>query len=56
MLDSGQKGVRTHIETVQQLMMVAAELRDEVKENIEDGLKRKPDWKSLQRVKNWLFE
>jgi predicted Zn-dependent protease len=56
MLDSGQKGVRTHIEIVQQLMMVAAELRDEVKENIDEGLNRKPDWKSLQRVKNWLFE
>ncbi len=56
MLDSGQKGVRTHIEIVQQLMMVAAELRDEVKDNIQEGLNRKPDWKSLQRVKNWLFE
>lgn len=56
MLDSDRKGVRSHIETAQQLMMVSDELRDEVKENIEDGLTRKPDWKSLQRIKNWLFE
>lgn len=56
MLDSGKKGVRDHIEMAQQLMMAADELRDEVKENVEDGLTRKPDWKSLQRVKTWLFE
>jgi hypothetical protein len=25
-------------------------------ESIEDGLNRKPDWKSLIRVKKWLSE
>ncbi len=54
MLDSGQKGVRPHIELVQQLIEID-ELRQEIVENIEEGLKRKPDWKSLQRVKQWLF-
>lgn len=56
MLETGQKGVREHIELTQQIMMAVKELRDEVAENIEDGLKRRPDWKSLQRVQNWLFE
>lgn len=56
MLDSSQKGVRDHIEMAQQLILVSSELRDEVKGNIQDGLTRKPDWKSLERVKNWLFE
>jgi len=27
-----------------------------VDENIADGLARKPDWKSLERVKVWLNE
>jgi predicted Zn-dependent protease len=56
MLDTGQTGVRQHIEFVRQLITIDAELRDEVKQSIEDGLGRKPEWKSLNRVKNWLFE
>ncbi|QZZ21324.1 tetratricopeptide repeat protein [Leptothermofonsia sichuanensis E412] len=56
MLDTSKKGVREHIEVAQQLMMAIADLRQEVSQNIEDGLTRKPDWKSLQRVKTWLFE
>lgn len=56
MLETAQKGVREHVEIAGQLVMAVPELRDEVKQNFEDGLSRKPDWKSLQRVKNWLFE
>jgi hypothetical protein len=37
-------------------MMMSSELRDEVSQNIEDGLTRKPDWAALQRVKSWLFD
>lgn len=55
MLETSKKGVRQHIEITQQLIMAVAELEDEVKQNIEDGLSRKPNWDSLQRVKNWLF-
>jgi len=56
MLDSGKKGVRPHIELVQQIVMISAELREEIEQNIADGLARKPGWKSLERVKAWLFE
>lgn len=56
MLDTAKKGVRPHIETAQQLMMAVPELHDEVRQNIEDGLTRKPEWESLKRVKAWLFE
>ena len=55
MLESGQKGVREHVEIAQQLMFASEELRTEVKQNIEDGFNRKPDWKSLQRIQEWLF-
>jgi tetratricopeptide (TPR) repeat protein len=54
MLDSGEKGVREHIETIQQVISLDREIRQDVEENIADGLERKPDWKSLQRVKDWL--
>jgi predicted Zn-dependent protease len=56
MLETSKKGVRPHIEITQQLIMAVGELRDEVQQNIEDGLNRKPDWENLKRVQNWLFE
>ena len=55
MLETGASGVREQIETVQEMMLVAPEIRQDIAENIEDGLTRKPDWKSLQTVKNWLL-
>lgn len=56
MLDADKKGVRQHIEVAQQITMISSELREEIEQNIEDGLTRKPGWKSLERVKQWLFE
>ncbi len=56
MIETGQKGLREHVEMAQQLIFVNEEWRDELKQSIEDGLTRKPDWKGLTKVKNWLFE
>ncbi|MDZ8188130.1 MAG: hypothetical protein RMX96_25165 [Nostoc sp. ChiSLP02] len=56
MLETGQKGLREHIDFAQQLIFVNPEWEDEVKKSIEDGLARKPDWQSLIKVKKWLFE
>lgn len=56
MLETGQTGVRKHIDVVKQLMAIDPEVRRDLFESIEDGLTRKPDWKSLNRVKNWLSE
>lgn len=56
MLETAQTGVRQHVELAGQIMMAAPELREEIERNFADGLTRKPDWKSLNRVKNWLFE
>jgi predicted Zn-dependent protease len=56
MLEKEQKGVRPHVEIASQVIMASDELREEVHHNFEDGLKRKPDWSSAQRVYKWLFE
>lgn len=53
MLETDQKGVRPHIEIIQQILMVP-ELREEVDNSFADGLKRNPDWASLKKVKAWL--
>ncbi|MDJ0897678.1 MAG: tetratricopeptide repeat protein [Xenococcus sp. MO_188.B8] len=55
MLDTGEKGVRKHIEIAQQAIGFDERIRDTIKENVDEGLTRKPDWKSLQRVNQWLF-
>jgi predicted Zn-dependent protease len=56
MLETAQKGVREHIEVAGQIMMVAEDLKEEVEKNIAQGLIRRPDWKSLTQVKNWLLD
>lgn len=56
MLETGQKGLRDHVEVASQLMLVNEEWHDEIKNSIEDGLTRKPDWKSLAKIKSWLFD
>jgi predicted Zn-dependent protease len=56
MLETGQKGLRQHIDFVKQLIFVNPEWQDEIINSIEDGLSRKPDWQSLAKVKSWLFE
>ncbi|MBD1851261.1 hypothetical protein [Leptolyngbya sp. FACHB-711] len=56
MLETAQPGVRQHVETASQLIAVVPELKEEVERNFEDGLSRKPNWKSLIRVKQWLAE
>jgi hypothetical protein len=55
MLDTNQKGVRPHIEIIQQILMVP-ELREEVEKSFEDGLKRDPEWASLIKVKAWVLD
>ncbi|MEA5515618.1 hypothetical protein [Nodularia sp. UHCC 0506] len=56
MLETGQKGLREHIELAKQLIFVNEEWEKDIKDSIADGLNRKPDWQSLVKVKTWLFE
>lgn len=56
MLETKQSGVRQQVDQAMQLIMIDAEIRDEIKQSIADGLSRKPEWQSLERVRKWLFE
>jgi hypothetical protein len=56
MLETGQAGVRKHIDVAKQLMAIDSQVRRDLSESLEDGLKRKPDWESLKRVQSWLSE
>ena len=54
LLETNSKGVRDHIDYVKRAMMVLPEIEKELKESFEDGLSRKPNWKTLLKVKSWL--
>ncbi|CAD5952998.1 TPR repeat protein [Planktothrix tepida] len=55
MLELGKTGVRSHVELASQLVLVDTDWQQEITKNFEDGLTRKPNWKSLIKVKQWLF-
>jgi predicted Zn-dependent protease len=54
MLETGAKGVREHIEMVRRVIGMAPELAGELEESIADGLRRKPGWVAMQKVRTWL--
>ena len=54
LLETNSKGVRDHIDYVKRAMLVLPELEKELKESFEDGLSRKPNWKTLLKIKSWL--
>ncbi len=54
LLETNSKGVRSQIEYVKRILVVVPELEKELKSSIEDGLVRKPDWKALKKIKDWL--
>ncbi|MEM6452495.1 MAG: hypothetical protein AAF703_19535 [Cyanobacteria bacterium P01_D01_bin.105] len=56
MLETGKSGVREQIEQIAPFLSAVDELKAEIQENFEEGLRRKPNWKSLQRVQKWLFD
>jgi len=54
MLANKRTGVREQVELAAQMMSFDKEIADTVMENLDDGLKRKPDWKDIERIKKWL--
>lgn len=54
MLETGQKGVREHVELVQRVMVMAPELATELTDSMADGLRRRPGWQALEKVRGWL--
>jgi len=54
LLETNSKGVRDHIDYVKRAMLVLPEIEKELKESFEDGLLRKPNWKTLLKIKSWL--
>ncbi|MEB3362595.1 MAG: hypothetical protein VKI42_10790 [Synechococcaceae cyanobacterium] len=54
MLETGTKGVREHVEILQRLMLMAPDLASELQESMSDGLRRRPGWSALEKLRGWL--
>jgi len=54
LLDTQSKGVRDHIQVVQQVLAMAPQVADDLKDSLDDGQKRRPDWAALAKVRTWL--
>jgi len=54
LLEAGKSGVREQIDAAQEIIGMSSQLREEVIKNLDDGLAKKPDWKAVTRVKNWI--
>ena len=48
------KGVRSHIDFVKRALAVVPEFEKDLKNSIDDGLERRPDWQALKKVRDWL--
>ena len=54
MLETGSKGVREHVEVVQRVMLMAPELASELHDSMADGLRRRPGWSAMEKLRGWL--
>ena len=54
LLATNNKGVRDHIELIKKISMMMPDVKSELKESVEDGLSRYPEWPELIKVKKWL--
>ena len=54
LLATNNKGVRDHIELIKKMAMMMPDVKSELKESVEDGFKRYPEWPELIKIKKWL--
>ena len=54
LLETNSKGVREHIDFVKRALLILPELQKELKNSIQDGLNRKPEWNALKKIQSWL--
>ena len=54
LLETESKGVREQVQMVQQVLTMAPQISDELRTALDDGLQRRPNWTSLEKVKTWL--
>ena len=54
LLATKNKGVRDHVELIKKMSTMMPDVKSELKESVEDGFSRYPDWPELIKIKKWL--
>tara|TARA_Y100001968_G_C18730718_1_gene424363 strand:- start:33 stop:461 length:429 start_codon:yes stop_codon:yes gene_type:complete len=54
LLATKNKGVRDHVELIKKMAMMMPDVKSDLKESVEDGFNRYPEWPELIKIKNWL--
>ena len=54
LLATNNKGVREHVELIKKMTKMIPDVKVELKESIEDGFNRYPNWPELTKINNWL--
>ena len=54
LLATNNKGVRDHVELIKKMSTMMPDVKSELKESVEDGFSRYPDWPELIKIKKWL--
>ena len=54
LLATNNKGVREHVELIKKMTKMIPDVRMELKESIEDGFNRYPNWPELTKINKWL--
>ena len=54
LLATNNKGVREHVELIKKMVMMMPDVKSELKESVEDGFKRYPNWPELNKINKWL--
>ncbi len=54
LLSTNNKGVRDHVELIKKMSMMMPDVKNDLKESVQDGFRRYPDWPELNKIKKWL--
>ncbi len=54
LLATKNKGVREHVELIKKMTIMMPDVKTELKESVDDGFKRYPNWPELIKINRWL--
>ena len=54
LLATNNKGVREHVELIKKMVMMMPDVKSDLKESVEDGFNRYPNWPELTKITKWL--
>ena len=54
LLATNNKGGREHVELIKKMAMMMPDVKTELKDSVEDGFNRYPNWPELTKINKWL--